>query len=173
MPTNKEGKVFEGDFQNSCKKYNYWVKRIKDTYYMNSQVNKPSSTNTYDYLMFDDKQGKLWALELKSTVYKSIGFQLTPDEPVAMIKAHQIKGLMDAKKGFKNVQAGFLLQYRDTEMVYYIEIDDFLRFVAENDRKSITPLNIMQYNGRIITSKKLRTHYLLNINDITMSKNLE
>ena len=51
-------------------------------------------------------------------------------------------------------------------MIYYMDINDFLRCVSEIDRKSITPLLIIQYGGIIIPAKKLRTHYFIDVKEI-------
>lgn len=140
--------------------------RVKDQYYMNSKLGKPSSTNPFDYILFDDSKGEMWCLELKSTQYKSIGYQLTPDEPEAMIKAHQLKRLLDVQQGMEKVHAGLLLQFREEDKVYYIDINDFLRFTCEVDRKSITPVYCLLYGGKEINTKKLRTHISVQIGDI-------
>lgn len=49
------------------------------------------------------------------------------------------------------------MNFRKTENTYYLDIDNFLRFMIDTDKKSINEKDVIEYGGLIIPSKKKRT----------------
>jgi len=158
----KEGKVFEKQVSNSLKKDGIWHMKIRDTYVLDQSMGVGTDINPYDFLAHYD--GTLYAFECKSFEGKSISIQLTPDEPKASIKAHQIKGLLDMSQ-FEDNRAGFLFQLRDFEECYYVSIDKFLSHLAESCKKSINYEEIKKI-GFTVPQKKLRTNFQYDLKTI-------
>ena len=84
-----------------------------------------------------------------------------------MIKAHQINSLVKFAQQ-EGVFAGFLFNFRDGEdisnnVTYWLSIQNFSKFLCENDKQSINKLDCIEYGAIIIEQKIKRTHYTYNI----------
>lgn len=159
-----EGKVFEKDFKNSVPKEIY-IERLKDStqsFYKNEKV-KFTPTNPYDFFIF--KFPRLYCFELKSTIGKSMSFWTNGDENKKMIKKHQIEGLTKASQ-FDGIVAGFILNWRENNNTYFLNIKDFNRFVKESEKKTLNENDIIQYNGVLLKQNLLVTHYRYDVYDL-------
>ena len=166
---NNMGKIFEANFKTAATKAKdgqVFIYRIKDTdsSYNHTETSLYTHKNLCDFFMF--YEGILYALELKSTCYKSIGFEADPTKPQKMIKSHQIKGLSGLIP-YKNIVAGFLFNFRDEdrelESTYFMRIEDFNEFVANTDKKSISAGDIVIYGGIPVETIKKRKWFTYNI----------
>ena len=166
MATNK-GKLFEGDFQQSCEKTGVFVMRLHDTSlsWQHELTSRFTVENPCDFIMFVSPD--LYAIECKSTTYNSMSIQRTKDDKASMIKMHQINSLTKFDK-FDNVHAGFLLNWRNDDDVtdnvtYWLSIDGFNRFLDESAKKSINKTDCENYGGIPIQQVLKRSRYLYNI----------
>ena len=169
MATNM-GKKFEENFKTAvlqAKEGQVFIYRIKDTdtSYNHTETSKYTHNNLCDYFMHYN--GVLYALELKSTCYKSIGFELDPEKPQKMIKAHQIEDLTKLIP-YDGIVAGFVFNFRDedrgNEQTYFMRIEDFNEFVHNTDKKSINTGDIVVYGGIPIENTKKRKWFTYNVN---------
>lgn len=163
------GKKFEQNFKTAveqAKDGKIFIYRIKDTdtSYHHTETSKYTHENLCDYFMF--YEGVLYALELKSTCYKSIGFELDKKKPQKMIKAHQIEGLAKLIP-YENIIAGFIFNFRDEEredeQTYFMRIEDFNEFVVNTDKKSINAGDIVTYGGIPVENEKKRKWFTYNV----------
>ena len=160
---NSYGKIFEHDFKQSAEKQGIWIMRINDTYVTAKKNNENENVNIFvpqqpcDYIAHYD--GILYLLELKATERKFITIQ-TDANNTGMIKQHQYQQMM--KHTGENERAYLILQF-EREYTYALNIEDFYRFLQENDKKSINKLDAVQYNGIIIQQQQIRTHYCYNV----------
>lgn len=166
---NNMGKIFEANFKTAVQKAkdeNVFIYRIKDTdsAYNRTTTSQYTHENLCDFFMF--YHGVLYALELKSTCYKSIGFELEPKKPQKMIKSHQINGLTKLIP-YENIVGGFIFNFRDedrgNEQTYFMRIEDFNEFAYNTDKKSINTGDIVTYGGIPIESIKKRKWFTYNI----------
>ena len=164
------GKKFEENFKTAvlqAKEGQVFIYRIKDTdtSYNHTETSKYTHNNLCDYFMHYN--GVLYALELKSTCYKSIGFELDPEKPQKMIKAHQIEDLTKLIP-YDGIVAGFVFNFRDedrgNEQTYFMRIEDFNEFVHNTDKKSINAGDIVVYGGIPIENTKKRKWFTYNVN---------
>lgn len=160
-----EGKAFENDIKESCKSQEIFCMRLNDTSlsYIKEKQARFTPTSRCDFILY--RLPNMFSLECKSTKYKSMSFQLTPDRPEGMIKAHQIKSLIELSQ-VEGIFAGFLLNFRDEEnrnnnTTYWWDIRDFSNFVTEIDKSSFNRLDIVQHNGIVVESKlkRIRTAF--------------
>jgi len=99
-------------------------------------------------------------VELKSTSAKSISF----DNKI--IKEHQIKGLEKINNKYKDIICGFIFNfYNYNNQTYFVDIEDFIKFLKETDRKSI-PLDHCKNIGIEVENKILRTNYRYDIDKL-------
>lgn len=98
----------------------------------------------------------LMALELKSTKASSLSFSMEKNDK--QIKACQINGLNNLN-AFKNIRAGFLFNFRDLGVTYYLDIINFLGFVRSTTKKSINAKDVVDWGGVLIPQEKKRVHY--------------
>lgn len=168
MPTINEGKKFEQLFAMAVKKAKQgqvYLHRLRDTdsSYRHTETSKYTKSNECDYFMYYN--GLLYALELKSTKYKSIGFELDETKEDKMIKRNQIKSLTKLD-WYDGIVAGLVLNFRDesnpaNERTYFMYISDFNRFCNSVEKKSINEGDIVQYGGFPIptTLQRVRCTY--------------
>ena len=166
---NNMGKIFESNFKTAVQKAKegeIFIYRIKDTdtSYNHTETSKYTHNNLCDYFMYYN--GILYALELKSTCYKSIGFELDPKKPQKMIKSHQIEGLTKLIP-YEGIVAGFVFNFRDEdrgdEQTYFMRIEDFNEFVYNTDKKSINAGDIVIYGGILVENTKQRKWFTYNV----------
>lgn len=173
-----EGKRFEEDFKNSAPDY-LWIHRLRDSA---QSFNKNKDTNfawdnECDFFAFDDNARILYCLELKSTKYKSISYQMDEnDNSSRMIKWHQIESLTKFSK-FKNIKSGLILNFRDEkndmQRTYFMDIRDFNKVKDSNDKHSINEIDIVLNGGVKISGSKKRVRYRWELDSFlkTMSEN--
>lgn len=165
------GKVFENDFASSLPSYCF-KHRLRDSAqsFLKQGNMRFAWNNECDFLIFDTLRCKLFAVELKSTKYKSMSIQTDEnDTENKMIKYHQIKSLTEFMK-YDNVIPCFVLNFRDeqsnSQRTYYIHIKDFNQCVGGNGKKSINEIDIINNSGIKIDGILKRTHYLWQIDDL-------
>ena len=163
------GKIFENNFREavkSAKNGEIFIYRIKDTdsSYKHTDTSRYTTKNICDFFMY--YKGILYALELKSTSYKSFSFELDKNKPRKMIDVYQIEKLRELTK-FKGIVPGFVFNFRNEEEsnedTYFMRIEDFSEFVNNNEKKSINKSDIVVYGGIPIESKKKRKNFTYNI----------
>ena len=170
-----EGKIFEQCFQKSIPD-NILVKRFNDNAasFGGSVNTRFSSTNECDYELFDPESRTLYFLELKSSLnsltFWRDDFEEKGKKQTFMIKKHQIKGLSDSIK-YQNIVAGLVLNFRNKENTYFWNINDFLEFSNNTDKKSFNEDDVIMHNGYLINQTKKIKHYIYEIdnfvNDMT------
>ena len=158
------GRAFEREFKESAEKQNIWIMKIADTYIPAKEAS-PSAfipQQPCDFVAHYD--GTLWLLELKSTEKKYITIER--DGNRGMIKKHQYEQMF--QKIGEHEKAMLVLQF-ERENTYGLMIEDFMRFLQENDKKSINKLDVVQYGGIIIEQKLLRKNYCYNVKKLLTS----
>ena len=158
------GKIFEKEFKESAQKQGIWIMRINDTYVPAKAISEDSfiPQQPCDYVVHYD--GTLWLLELKSTEKKYMTIER--DGNRGMIKKHQYEQMF--QKIGEHERAMLVLQF-EREYTYGLMIQDFMRFLQENDKKSINKLDVVQYGGFIIEQKLLRKNYCYNVKKLLTS----
>lgn len=157
------GRIFEANFQQSCKDQKIFFNRIKDIYIPpDLRTRIQTAPNKYDYLLFSN--GILLCLELKSGSGKS--FSLSE----SVIKSHQIANLSEAAQ-YPGVHAGFLFNFRSVDnATYFVPIQEFVTYQKvisgelKREYKSKTntasiPLNIIAELGIRVNAEKKRVHW--------------
>jgi penicillin-binding protein-related factor A (putative recombinase) len=167
LTKKNHGKIFEENFESSCKKAKVFFSRNRDIYIppdLRKRIQVPK--NPYDYFMFS--KGILFPLELKSTKEKSFSFS------ESIIKQHQIDSLTEAQE-FDDVISGFIFNFREpTNRAFFVHIHDFNTYkdVAENGKEhtyksrvngSSIPIGVCEEIGLEIKNKKLKTNYRYDI----------
>ena len=161
-----DGKKFENAWKTSVDRAGYFYHRLKDSAQSFGGTNnlRFSSKNPYDCFVFSGN--KLYAIELKSTKGTFFSFWRSDFEDkekhqTFMIHKHQIEGL-DHARNYKNVIAGFVLNFRDTtNHTYFWDIKDFLNCTNNLDKKSFNEADVIKNNGLLInqTLKKVNYEY--------------
>jgi recombination protein U len=126
------GKKFEEDFVKSIPDY-CDITRLKDAGGWSNATNmRFTSKNPCDFIVYSSRGlfGKMYKLELKSTLGKSL--------PFTNIKSHQLKCLCESEE--KLVDSGFVVNFRDVNETYFAEASAVWVYMQVTDRKSI-PLN--------------------------------
>lgn len=156
------GKRFESDVFSSVTS-DMFVHRLKDSAqaYNNSKQTSFTWNNECDFFIY--KKPCLFAIECKSTKYKSMSVQIDKeDDGSKMIKYHQINSLMKMS-GYDGVFAGFLFNFRDEknncERTYWQEINDFCNMIQQLNKKSFNELDIIMHKAIKLQGEIKRTHY--------------
>lgn len=159
-----EGKRFEEDFKKSCPDYSL-VYRLPDSAQSFGGGGKLrfSKKNPFDYILWDSKKHKLYALELKTVSGKSISFE-RDEEDNGEIHYHQIQGLNEWNH--YNIVCGFLIFFREIETTIFLSIDSFNKLVEIIQKKSfnVSDLETNNIYYERITQNKVRTRYRYDIN---------
>jgi penicillin-binding protein-related factor A (putative recombinase) len=121
------GKLFEEEFQTSCKEQKIWFFRVRDVNPMALKSNFKTPENPYDCLFY--KEGYLFPSELKSTKGKSLPFK--------NIKNHQIESLISSNTYDDRIIPGFIINFSDLERSFFLHINDFMDYFehAQNEQK--------------------------------------
>ncbi len=158
-----EGKAFEQDVRQSCINDEIFCLRLNDSSssYIKEANARFTPQNKADFILFN--RPNLFAIECKSTKYKSISFQ-REDGDSGMIALHQIKGLVDIG-GYDGAYAGFLFNFRDetlrsNSITYWMDIKDFSNFYTNTDKMSINKLDIVNNGGIVVSGKLKRVHFI-------------
>lgn len=163
-----KGKNFEEHFKQSAKKEDLFIYRLRDNAMSYTQTDTLySHDNMCDFFIY--RNPNLFAFELKHTTYPSIGIQISENDREKMIKYHQIKQLQKASL-YDGIKAGFILSFENedtkTESTFFIEINNFIDFLAETGKKSINMIDILRYKGIKLEQKKIRTNYHYEITNL-------
>lgn len=172
------GKQFEKDLSSSIPSYCF-VHRLRDSAqsYNNSKNTSFSWDNECDFFIWDSNKHLFYAIECKSTKYKSMSIQIDKDDKSSkMIKHHQIESLTKISE-YDGTIAGFFLNFRDEknnmERTYFQSIIDFNRMIKEINKSSINELDIILYHGIKISGIKKRVHYRWNIEEFLNKMSLK
>ena len=171
------GKQFEKDFSSSVPSYCY-IHRLKDTAqsYNNSKSTSFTWNNSCDFYIWDGESHLFYAIECKSTKYKSMAVQLYEDDKSSkMIKFHQIKSL--TKMSEYDIIAGFLFNFRDeknnVERTYFQSITDFNKMMKEINKSSCNEMDLLLYNAIKISGERKRVHYKWNLDEFFKYMNVK
>lgn len=158
------GKQFEKDFSSSIPSYCY-IHRLKDSAqsYNKSKQTSFAWDNECDFFVWDGKHRLFYAIECKSTKYKSMSVQLDEnDNSNKMIKYHQINSLTKISK-YDGTKAGFFLNFRDeknnTERTYFMNVIDFNKMMQTINKVSFNEMDILLNHGIKIDGKRKRVYF--------------
>lgn len=162
--TKNPGKTFEGDIKKSCQRDHIFVDRVRDnatSYFDVDQIESLySKENPYDFHIY--KYPNLMCVECKYTKHVSMSIQTHKDDKNKMIKLHQIEALTNASQ-FEGIKAGFFFCFynenTNQEATYYMPIQNFNKFLNNENKKSINIIDIVKYGCIKVEQVKLRTHY--------------
>lgn len=158
------GKIFEDDFKKSVPNH-VLIYRLPDSAqsFGKSEKLRFSSKSPFDFLMWDSKKYKLYALELKTVAGESISFERSKSD-TGVIHIHQIKSLNNWNK-FDGIICGFIIEFRDLSKTIFINIDDFNLLCQQTEKKSFNYGDLSKYNiNYVLIDRKLkRTHYKYDI----------
>lgn len=169
------GKQFEKDFASSIPPYCY-VHRLRDSAqsYNNSSNTKFAWDNECDFFIWDSCNRIFYAIECKSTKYKSMSVQLDKnDKSSKMIKLHQVESLTKISE-YDGAIAGFFLNFRDeknnTERTYFLNIINFNKMMETNEKKSFNEMDVILNNGIKISGVKKRIHFRWDIDEFLKAR---
>lgn len=167
--SKNSGKIFEDDFRKSVPDYCF-LHRLKDAAqsYNKSENTKFAWENPCDFFIFDSNTHILYALELKSTKYKSMTIQADKTDKSKMIKLHQIESLTNMSK-YDGVMAGFVFNFRDEknnmERTYFQNIIDFNNMYEKINKQSLNEMDLLLNGAVKINGTKKRVHYTWDLNE--------
>lgn len=169
------GKQFEKDFSSSIPSYCY-VHRLRDSAqsYNTSKNTKFTWDNECDFFIWDSKHRMFYAVECKSTKYKSMSVQLDKDDKTSkMVKYHQIESLTKISK-YDGAISGFLLNFRDekndTERTYFMDIANFNNMMKKLNKVSFNEIDIILNHGVKILGKRKRVHFTWGLDEFFESQ---
>lgn len=169
------GKQFEKDFSSSIPSYCY-IHRLRDSAqsYNNSKNTKFAWDNECDFFIWDSNHHLFYAIECKTTKYKSMSVQLDEnDKSNKMIKCHQIESLTKISK-YEGAIAGFFLNFRDeknnTERTYFMNIIDFNKMMKEINKVSFNEMDIILNHGIKILGRKKRIYFTWDLDSFLQSQ---
>lgn len=166
------GKVFESQFKKSIPD-NVLLIRLNDSAqsFQKSNLARFTPKNPCDFIAFDTSNRILYAIECKSTKYKSIAFEDVESsvEQNKMIHAHQIDSLIKFGK-YDSVVGCFIFNFRDEknnmERTYYQDIDNFLKMIKSINKKSFNEIDLITGGAVKINGVKKRVHYIWNLKEL-------
>lgn len=172
MPNNNLGKKFEKNFKEAAKKEGIFFYRIPDS---TQSFGGGNSSFTHDSLAdaFAFYNRILFALELKSTKYKSITIERenTKENSHKMIKKNQIKNLIECQS-YNDIEGCFIFNFRTQEgdeildeHTYIININNFSNFLEQTDKMSISEKEVIEFGGVEIESVKKKKWFTYKIQD--------
>jgi len=169
------GKRFEEDWSSSLPSYCY-VHRLRDSAqsYNNSSKTQFSWDNECDFFVLDSHTHLFYAIECKSTKYKSISVELSKDEKSSkMIKYHQIESLKKISE-YDGTVVGLMLNFRgednDNQRLYFIDIKNFCNMMKQIDKSSFNELDLLTVGRAVrIQGEKKRTRWKWNLEDFLKS----
>ena len=160
------GKVFEEQWKKSTPDYAL-LYRLPDAAqsFGGSSKLRFSSKNPFDYLLWDSKRRRLFALELKTVSGTSISSERDKDEEKE-IHFHQIQGLNQWNK-YDGIVCGFIIEFRKIAKTVFIDIEQFNRIVELIPKKSFNynDLGAYKIEHTIISQKKARTRYTYGVDE--------
>lgn len=172
MSNSNTGKVFESDFRSSIDKDRCLLIRLNDQPQVYAKIAKFSLKPPCDFLLYDSLTKNFIPLELKTTKYKSMGYENIHEENPdnAMIHKHQLESLLEFSK-YNGCKAGLLLNFRTEEenlqRTYYISIQNFLDICEKIDKKSVNEIDLLTIGHAIkVDGIKKRTRYSWDISGL-------
>ena len=166
------GKNFEIQFAKSAPDY-CLVYRVPDSAQaFGKSINlRFSRKNAFDYLLWDSKRHKLFALELKTVGGKSISFERSKEDK-GEIHWHQIQGL-NGWNAYDGIVCGFVIEFREMELTIFIEIDDFNKLIESIGKKSFTIKDLDDYDVPylVVPQWKPKVNYRYDVEKILEMKN--
>lgn len=166
------GKIFEEDIKKSIDEDRCLLIRLNDQPQSFEKTARFSLKNPCDFLLFDSLTKLFVPVELKSTKYRSMGFEDIKEEnpKSALIHKHQIEGLLKFSK-YNGVKSGFLLNFRTDEVgiqrTYFIKIQDFINMCEKINKKSFNEIDLLTIGNAIkLNGDKKRTRYKWCINEL-------
>lgn len=168
------GKIFESAFKTSVPDY-CLVQRLNDPPAVLAQGKikgvKFAKENPCDYLIFNCKQRILYAIECKTTSYRSFSYEdiNIKEQSRKMIHKHQIIEL-DKFSAYDYVIAGFLFNFRDEEhnmeRTYFQDIRDFMKMYNSLDKSSCNEIDLLMNGAIKIDGQKKRVNYQWDIESL-------
>lgn len=141
MKANK-GYVLQDNIKKSCEKQDILFYRFKDSpfSFANSDKTKFTTNNICDCMVF--LANKLMFIELKSVKGKSFSFT-----EHSLRQLNDINKIIHNKNGYKrfNVYGCFIIEFRELEETYFIEVQNIIKYLDENNTKTI---NIKKYKEK-------------------------
>lgn len=158
-----KGKVFENNFQNSCKKQNIFCTRLRDNQ-LSFVSDEKTPQQPYDYEMYNFPY--LACCELKATHLPSVSFEREKDQKVKkMLHFHQIQGL-EKTIPYNGVFGLLVFDFQTSGNTYGLLIEKFMEFFNSTDKQSISEKDVIALSPIVIEKKLLRTNYEYNIKGI-------
>lgn len=157
------GKKFENDFQKSVNRDEIFLHRLKDGATRtgaNGEMIRLKTKNLCDFILF--KGNKLVLVELKSFLGKSMSFT-----NIKSTVEEQQKFIYNLREEVKkeNVKAYFILNFRDLNETYAIDIKNFDEFYKFTNKRSISIDEVRQLGIQLFQQKK-RTTYRYKIDEL-------
>mgnify|MGYP004512528745 CR=1 FL=1 len=110
-----------------------------------------------DYMMFYAGYNTFWTLELKS-FQGSCSFERTKEDK-GIVHYYQVESLKKFA-AYKNVCAGFILDFRSTDHTYFLNINQWDQLVDSVSKKSFNESDLLKYvKPTLINKKKLKVSY--------------
>ena len=149
--------------------------RLKDTAqsYNNSKKTKFTWNNPCDFFVFNSLSHLFYAIELKSTKYKSMTYATSKEEDEGknkkMVKFHQLESLRKLAE-YDGIYAGLLLNFRDEESgyerTYYISIERFDAMCKRINKGSFNEIDLINNYALKVNGQMKRVHYRWDIGDM-------
>lgn len=159
------GKVFEEQIKKSVPDYAL-LYRLPDSAQSFGGGNlRFSNKNPFDFLMWDSRKHKLYALEMKTVSGKSISFERDKSK-TKEIHYHQIQGLNEWNR-YDGITCGFIIEFRQIEKTVFIHIEDFNKIMAVVPKTSFNYNDLIEYkiNHTVIEQVKARTRFTYKIDE--------
>ena len=163
--TNKKpkGKVFEKNFQDSCKKQGIFCTRLRDNQ-LSFSTNEKTPQQPYDCEIYNFPY--LACCELKATHLPSISFEREKNQKnKKMLHFHQIQGLEKASQ-HNGVFGLLMFDFQTSGVTYVLTIEKFLDFFYSSDKQSISEKEVIALSPIIVNKKMLRTNYEYDIEGV-------
>lgn len=156
-----KGYILQDNIKKSCEKQDILFYRFKDSpfSFANSDKTKFTTNNICDCMMF--LANKLLFVELKSTKGKSFSFT-----EHSLRQLNDINKIIHNKQGLRRfgVYGCFIIEFREIEETYFIQVQDILKYLNENNTKTINIQKYIKNNKFIkIEQKLLRKNYNFDI----------
>ena len=178
MNKRNVGKLYEKEIADSIPDY-CMKHRLRDSAqsFTTHSDTRFSWNNECDFFVFDTKARLLYAIECKTTKYKSMNWESEQEyeqnkslkkTTTKLIKYHQIKSLNDFDR-FNNLIPCFILNFRNEDTkdqrTYFIHIKDFMKMIKSLNKKSFDEMDLI-LNGAIkIHGLRRRIRYAWDINE--------
>ena len=164
--------------------------RLKDSgqsfvnFAKNSKTNF-SWDNECDFFIFDDKHRLLFAVENKTTKFKSMNWESKEEyeqnkksgkKSTKLIKYHQIKSL-NGFDIFNHVIPCFILNFRSEDnkiqRTYFIHIKNFMKIITTITKKSFDEIDLIRNGAIKINGYLKRTRYAWNIDEFLCNYSMD